>query len=1311
MACSITKQKQIKEAARIEYSRLEDLLSQGYVADDLNGIPDIKAAMENMSAIESEKIEKVVDTGELISEEVILELNMNSPRVGGKPIHIVSGTKYADGRVTYNVKYPAGKTVYKNIGSGRLTASQVDPTELGRYGSDESISVKISKDHEKLKSRLWEDQKAAIDLFDELAGLDSSLDSKHVEEMRDLLEKITDPQSKILNEFKVFINRKADMNSGAVVMYSNTANMVLNVAEGSASNGKMSAAEAYVHEMLHLSVEMARKYKKGPLSAIVGDLHALYEKASSEIKIDDLVVNGDRKEAEKLWNYMFNNENGLSEFIAYGMTNAKVKEVLGKLKVKDTKIDEDASIFTQIASKVIELWDAIRKLVTKNPNEEFADGRLAQLVADMWELNNRTVESNTFMSKVKAYSEKSRGFVDSNLVKAGSKAVDLLASGFDKTIEATKDVPVLGTTLRGTRTALRWANPYSDEKQTAAVAQAARGLELAVEGWGLGWAFKQEGSLQMVTKNYFREDDSAETRIEKLGLMSKNIDRHRESIIGQIGGELLKALKGTTVREQRALTEVVLDLDMRVLFEAYTYDSTKKILTDEKALVATIEKERAKLKKLVDDEGIYNYYVSQSMGLGHYLATHEGGSSVNRSARHITDMKGTAYTQRVADNEKIKSNYKEIIKTIDRLATLEGISRSDKASVNAVSKLMDTHKNAIEKTVTYHNMHAVLLSDFKRANNVYVPTIKGEVKDLSAGWIEYKIAPNTESARAKMKKLGFKYKGESAVKKMAVYTTMTSSMDKFEKGAAAKINADKELHNLVGATTTVWEDKSVGLKSGAKQVELMAKDAKKEVAEQMKAIKMPNMNGLVPISHGEEIINYGISVNKDTYADIMKQDRSTPAVLAKMLGEIQEKKEATAMNRIVFKEVLKDMKENYYYNRESEFGRKNHREYIEIGPDAKNDGNVKIDYATRIWEDMPHNIRSEVMKLGKGKKLIAVRRDMAAMYFGRRAPSLFATKILGLNKSVRTILSDNNLQYINEYIKLAGDIWQEMIKILKIDVVIKTPKVLLDNIRSNLFLQSVLGQLPWEAVMGQIRMFKATKQYLKMEQKRLELESLIKSKNGTSEDRAKLMRLQSMMKDSPVADTMAAGLFTGVVDEINLSGLQSKTRAEDVVEKYTRWIPQVVKSFGNAVYINKDTWLFKALSMVLQYSDFVMRTSRYHYLLSIGVNKNVALKTVLDEGINYDRDLGGELAWIKSMGPWWFFNYVFGATKNMLAKMKDRPSAVIILEMSLMPNPTDSAVWNKDFGNNMYGPLDLAYDKTVDYVTEPGMARLLGLTS
>lgn len=39
-----------------------------------------------------------------------------------------------------------------------------------------------------------------------------------------------------------------------------------------------------------------------------------------------------------------------------------------------------------------------------------------------------------------------------------------------------------------------------------------------------------------------------------------------------------------------------------------------------------------------------------------------------------------------------------------------------------------------------------------------------------------------------------------------------------------------------------------------------------------------------------------------------------------------------------------------------------------------------------------------------------------------------------------------------------------MVKMLKIDVVIKTPKVLIDNIIGNIYLQSVLGQMPWDAV-------------------------------------------------------------------------------------------------------------------------------------------------------------------------------------------------------------------------------------------------------
>lgn len=1306
MACSLEERKAIKEAAKIEYNRLKGLLDQGYEEDEVNGIADIQIALDNMAAIVNEKPEKFKDQGELIDQSTILEINLNNPRVAGKPIEIISGTRYENGKVTYKVKYPNGDRVY-NIGSARMSADQVDPTEFGRYGSESGVDAKITKDHERLKDEIWRDQTAAIKLFDELAELDSTLDEQHKNELRELLEQITDPQKQVLNEFKVYINRKAEKNGGAAVMYSGKDYLVLNVAESSHSKQHMSAAEVYVHEMVHMSVEMARKYESGPLASVVSDLNKLYEQAAKEIKINDLVVDGDMKQAERLWDYMFNNEDGISEFIAYGLTHKKLKEKLAEMQVKIRDGKKPETMLQYITAAIIKLWDTVRSLVNKNPESMHGDERLAKLVADLWEHNNTSIEDVTLYAKMKAKAESARAYVDDKLIKVGTKSVDVLSKVYDKTVDVTRDVPGLGRAVRFVGTTAKFVSPFTDKVTTEAIAEVAREMELKFEDMGFGRLFRQDGTVQKVL-NYWKRDDNEVTWIEKLGLISQNIDRHRTNVIAGIGGELQAALKGTSENEQRMLTEVMLDLDTRVLFEHYKYDEVKDMIKDDDKLNDAIERETRKLRSLVKTDMVYNYYKAQSKGLGHYLATHVSGSSLNRSARHIVEMRGTGQDDLAKNDPLVKENRQEIVKTVDRLATLEGLVKTNKASKDKVAKLMDTHKAGIEKITAFHNTYVLLNADYKRENEIYTPTVKGEVKDLKVGWVDYIVAPNKPDDIKKMKKRGFRYKGETAVHGMGMYTTMTAGMQKFEKGAAAKINPDKELHNVMGAETFLQEDVDIGHKQGKKKVTNIYDMATKDVKKQMLGASMPTMDGYIAMMEGNYIVNYGISAEKNAYAEAVKQDRKSPVLLAKMLGEVQEKKEAIAINRVVLKEIVKDMKVNY--RRGDEFGAKNKREYIEIGIDAKPIGAGAKEYSDSIWRDMPHSIKAEIMKKPKGQRFIAVRRDMAAAYFGRRAPSVLNIKVPFMDETIAQIANRNGYEYIVEYAKLAGDIWEEMIKILKIDTVIKTPKILIDNIMSNIYLQSVLGQMPWDAIKGQIEMFKATKEYLGMEREKLQLDIKIKSGKATLEDKAKMKRLIGMMKSSPVYDTMQAGLFTGIIDEVSLDGLQSSSRSEELVKKYTGWIPEIVKDAGSALYIGKDTWMFKSLQMVLQYSDFVMRTSRYHYLVKQGVEKNVALKMVTDEAVNYNRDLGGSMQWLKAMGFWQFFHYFLGANKNLFEKMRTRPSAVLIMEMSSMSNPTDAAFWHKNFGATMYGPVDLAFDKTIDYLENPALLRMFGFS-
>ena len=110
-----------------------------------------------------------------------------------------------------------------------------------------------------------------------------------------------------------------------------------------------------------------------------------------------------------------------------------------------------------------------------------------------------------------------------------------------------------------------------------------------------------------------------------------------------------------------------------------------------------------------------------------------------------------------------------------------------------------------------------------------------------------------------------------------------------------------------------------------------------------------------------------------------------------------------------------------------------------------------------------------------------------------------------------------------------------------------------------------------------------------------------------------------------------------------------------------------------------------------------------------GVAKNVALKMVTDEAVNYDRYLGPELAWTKKMGFWWFFNYFLGATKMMAGVAKSRPSALMLMEMSNINNPMDAAIWNKNFGFTAYGPLDLMFEEAPSHITNPVLLKATGI--
>ena len=91
MACSIQRQNQIVESAKVEYKRLAALKEQGYEEDLENGILDIQEAMDNMRAVIYKKPQNIVESEvQVVDEMFINELNKNNPKDGKVKIQVLS---------------------------------------------------------------------------------------------------------------------------------------------------------------------------------------------------------------------------------------------------------------------------------------------------------------------------------------------------------------------------------------------------------------------------------------------------------------------------------------------------------------------------------------------------------------------------------------------------------------------------------------------------------------------------------------------------------------------------------------------------------------------------------------------------------------------------------------------------------------------------------------------------------------------------------------------------------------------------------------------------------------------------------------------------------------------------------------------------------------------------------------------------------------------------------------------------------------------------------------------------------------------
>lgn len=1304
MSC-ITKE-QWKEVYNKEIGRLRGLAAEGYdIEEALDALESMNNKMEKGSAKSAAKVASEYGKQNVqLTDSQISSINKNKPRLAnGTPLRVVSGYTTSNGEMMYQVKYPNSDKLYL-MSEGRVWYDQIAPREQV-FGSEPFVKDVHTAAFEKLEYEVWNDQSNALKLFDTLAELDNE-QNEHTVYLRGLLEQITDPTKEILNAFKVYLNKEADSNHGIAVPYGSNPRIELNIMEGSNITNGMSAAEVYVHEMLHMSTEVAMLVEKGELANVTAEMRKLFDKAGREIKPEEF---------PEVYDYIFGDrEHGMSEFVAYAMTNAKFKERLSQIEVGKTEHKVDTrTVWGKLANLVIQMYEAIKDMVSKRDPKEKMDERIGMLVTQMWMHNNNTTKKARGLSRIGQYLDDTTAVVDKAIIDSVKKGASVAATATqmikDRAPEAVRKA--VGAAEIGVAIVNPWAAKETRDAWNSVLTQYSDALSKNPLTRPLGELLAPEGSLRMTTE-YIKEDDDEVTRVEKFGLMVQKMDQHREHVIEGVGKEILSKFGKISHKDQTVLTKTLLETDAKVLMKDYSMEQIAEMLTSE----STLDKEIADVEAKIDgfkialgaEAGVgaaNNYYKIQAKLLGQYMTTGKGYSGLNMNAQSIVEMKSTHLAYAVEQSAVVQKNKVELVELVDKLATMYGMRNANANAKSRTAQIIAEKKEAVENMLAYHVMYDTAQYGYRTTVQSQEEYVKGELKDLKASYAEVRLAGNSEVIRKEMKRQGFTYVGPAHVQGMGVYKKWTSGLNGFDKQAVAKINEFKEMHTVVSVYNTGSKDFQVTTEQAKEEVRRLFKKRRKEFVDMLKGIE-PEADGYVPIvSHKTgEINNFGLTVDSEMYEGMTDQDKKAPIVLAKMMGEIGEKLQAKRHNSEVLMYIHKDMLKNYKRGETS----KNQKEYIEIGPDAQNNGNIAKEFADRVWKDMPQNIKEKIMEQGKGDQYIAVRRDMVYMYFGMRSPSILNSKLFFMDETIEQKLNKNNLGFVVEGIKLAGDVWQEIVALNALNIVVKTPMVIITNLISNAVYSFYLGQL--DPLTGMTKAFRDTKEYMDLEKEKIGLR--VKRAKGTItvEERRRLNRVEVLQRENPVHDLMEAGLFTSVASDTALVDLKSQTRLQKYAEKITDKIPEIVKDVGSVLYVTEGTGLYNALLMATAYGDFVSRVNRYQFLQKKGVAKGNALKMVTDEFVNYNRLSGPVWKWMKEMGFAQFMQYFFGAVKSMAAKLKDKPTAMVMMNMLMdAPNPSEAMPWNADLSYKFHDPFDILFNQAPEFIMTPATLRATGL--
>lgn len=937
----------------------------------------------------------------------------------------------------------------------------------------------------------------------------------------------------------------------------------------------MSNAEVYMHEVVHTMTTWALNSDSDQANDLQRRLNFLRDKAFKSIKWQDLMRADDtlsEKGARERHDYIFKSENADDEFIAFAMTNPAFMDLLSKIKLKD---EREGGLFNNIKNFFADLMNAVMgNYKFANRNSDMTT-EINSLVAALAEISNDAeIELST----------------KANLF---SQAGDLISRAEGNFEEFVSEVS---------------GKIFNDKIKPAALAGNAGRIQ-TIMFYAKFYAkaiydsnYRHEAghhfsNLKINAKSSVREiirsvlpgvHDHLTNEAEALGLQSSNVDLARNNRVAYAGDSIIKGFKKTLTKdEEQALTLLVMESNAQTLFgtdknngKGYSPVQLANIFGDIKTRKIAIHMAKQRIRKYNSKRA--NWLIGQAEGLGVYMATGKGHLAQNSNSDNI--VKG------YLTSERHKAD-KGLLSLVEELASLTALNHQKPSDQVLVKDLIKYEEKGVRNVV---NLYKAFVEESKNtlfkgdASHI----IEGYARELFDDKIETTYA--VASKKDEMESLGFKLVSEfesndlSGAEAIGYFVSDTYIRPEKLSGAVG-------LGNPNSRGMTLKEARSAQFHDSVKHAQVWFEADK--LSHDTEAVKInKQLEDGVPVSDIEEgpipvldaqgvAVDYRNMMSKSDKAKFLGQNRDIVEVLSKTIGSVVDKDARAQLNDKVADLIERQIRDVY----DNPSSKDNLLEHVMVGPKHK-DPEIR-----KLYFQLPKNLQR--LANARADRSLPIPTMLMNVYFGYS--QLRSTDLPGIKHLPNTV---------KRIVNMVEQIWIDIVKIAKGNVLLKMPAVLVVNVVSNVLFAISTGTNPLELAGQYSRSIKDVHKFMqthkKLETATVELAAFTQMYHTTKfkdsqavkdyndevkrlKDAAK--RYEKEMERSHVKELFDLGMYQAVIEDVNMYKLGDTNKVVETIDGVVGKLPPVVKTPLQWMYLSKETAWYQSNQYILQMSDLVAR--------------------------------------------------------------------------------------------------------------------------